>query len=96
MPGGKLWTQLDRLGNEIYLTDERWAHIVDPDNHPEVAPFLDPVRQTVQLGRRQQDAYDPNSFQYFRAFSDLPGNNSHIVVCNSLRNNDGTSQDYLR
>ena len=29
MPDGKLWTQYDRFGNNIYLTRERWAHIID-------------------------------------------------------------------
>jgi hypothetical protein len=28
MPDGKLWTQHDRFGNSIYLTRERWAHII--------------------------------------------------------------------
>ncbi len=28
MPDGKLWTQRDHFGNEIYLTRERWAHII--------------------------------------------------------------------
>ncbi len=28
MTSGNLWTQVDRFGNEIYLTAERWAHIV--------------------------------------------------------------------
>ncbi len=41
MSNGKLWTQRDRFGNEIYLTEERWAHIIDLDNHPEVEPFFD-------------------------------------------------------
>ncbi len=46
MTSGKLWTQVDRFGNEIYLTAERWAHIVAPDNHPEVGPFFEQVRET--------------------------------------------------
>jgi len=29
MPDGKLWTQRDRFGNDIYVTRERWAHIID-------------------------------------------------------------------
>lgn len=32
MSDGKLWTQRDRFGNEIYLTRERWAHIINPDS----------------------------------------------------------------
>jgi hypothetical protein len=39
MPGGKLLEQQDRFGNKIYLTYERWLHIIEPDNHPEVEPF---------------------------------------------------------
>lgn len=30
-----MWTQCDRFGNDIYLTHERWQHIIDPDNHPD-------------------------------------------------------------
>ncbi len=62
MVAGKLWTQRDRFGNEIYLTSERWAHIIDPDNHPEVEPFFDYLIETIKLGRRRQDVYDPNGY----------------------------------
>jgi len=27
----KRWMVRDRYGNDIYLTDERWEHIIDPD-----------------------------------------------------------------
>lgn len=96
MPAGKLWTQRDRFGNEIYLTRERWAHIIDPDNHPEVAPFSDYVIETIRLGRRRQDPYDPNSYQYYRSFPDLPDDNTHLVVCVRFRwrtNPDGSMQE---
>ena len=82
---GKLWTQRDRFGNEIYLTRERWAHIVDPNNHPEVEPYFAYVKEAIRLGHRRQDAYDPNSYQYFRAFSDLPDDQTHVVVCVRFR-----------
>lgn len=81
----KLWTQRDRFGNEIYLTSERWAHIIDPDNHPEIEPFFDYVRQTISSGRRRQDRYAPNSYQYYRSYPDLPGYNTHMVVCVRFR-----------
>lgn len=93
MPGGKLWTQRDRFGNEIYLTRERWAHIIDPDNHPEVAPFFDEMTETIRLGRRHQDPYDPNGYRYYRSFAGLPGDNTHLVVCVRFRwhvDRDGT------
>jgi hypothetical protein len=85
MPDGKLWRQRDRFGNDIYLTHERWAHIIDPDNHPEVEPYFDYVRETIRLGRRRQDPYDPNGYQYYRSFPDLPDDNTHLVVCVRFR-----------
>lgn len=85
MPGGKLWTQRDRFGNDVYLTRERWSHIIDPDNHPQVEPYFAYVRETIRLGHRRQDAYDPNSYQYFRAFNDLPDDQTHMVVCVRFR-----------
>ena len=85
MPGGRLWSQRDRFGNEIYLTRERWAHIIDPDNHPEVAPFFDSVAETIRLGRRRQDPYNPNGYQYYRSFANLPDDNTHLIVCVSFR-----------
>jgi len=96
MPDSKLWTQRDRFGNEIYLTRERWNHIIDPDNHPEIEPFFDHVAETIRQGRRRQDAYDPNSYQYYRAFADLLDDNTHLVVCVRFRwhtDPDGTVRE---
>jgi hypothetical protein len=85
MPDGKLWIQEDRFKNEIYLTYERWQHIIDIDNHPEMEPYLDYLRETIRLGRRRQDVYDPHSYKYYRAFPNLPDDNTHIVVCVCFR-----------
>ena len=85
MSDGKLWTQRDRFGNEIYLTHERWAHIIDPDNHPEIEPFFDDMRETIRLGRRRQDRYDPDGYQYYRSFPGLHNDNTHLVVCVRFR-----------
>jgi hypothetical protein len=64
MSDGILWTQRDRFGNEIYLTRERWAHIVAPDDHPEMAAVFEHLAETIRYGRRRQDACDPNGYQY--------------------------------
>ena len=37
MSDGKRWTILDTYGNHIYLTHERWKHITEPFNHPEMS-----------------------------------------------------------
>jgi len=43
------------------------------------------VRETIRRGRRRQDPYDPQSYKYYAAFSDLPDANSHVVVCVRFR-----------
>jgi len=96
MPDGKLWTQKDRFGNEIYLTHERWAHIINSDNHPEVEPFWDQIAETIQLGHRRQDSYDPNGYRYYQPYSNLPDDNTHLIVCVRFRwptNPDGTVRE---
>lgn len=80
MNGGRLWTQQDRYGNVVYLTAERWEHIVHPENHPEVEPYFEEVRETIKRGRRKQDSLRPNAYTYRLPFSDLPDDKTHIVV----------------
>ena len=85
MSDSKMWIQRDRFGNDIYLTYERWKHITDPDNHPEIEPYFDYVRETIRLGRRRQDPYDPHSYKYYHPFPNLPDDNTHLVVCVRFR-----------
>ncbi|MCI0494949.1 hypothetical protein L0Z72_08065 [candidate division KSB1 bacterium] len=80
MNSGKRWTVRDRLGNEIYLTDERWKHIIDPMNHPEMIGFEEHLKDTIRLGRRQQDSLNPQKYRYIKAFNDLVKANTHIVA----------------
>lgn len=77
---GKIWTQRDRFGNDIYLTCERWDHIIKPDNHPEVEPYGDHLRETIRLGWRKQDPIIPNAYKYYREFDDLPEGMNHLVA----------------
>lgn len=68
----------DGFGHEIYLTDERWQHIVD--EHPEMEGFEQRVLDTLRLGRRFQDSVRPDVFLYSRDCPDLPAGNTTIVV----------------
>ena len=36
---GKRWPVQDRDGTPTYLTEERWQHIVEANNHPEMADY---------------------------------------------------------
>lgn len=80
LQSGKAWTVTDRYGNEIYLTWERWAHILE--FHPEMEPFIDDIRHTVQTARRRQDPRNPHKWFYVRwHLSGLePWNNCTVVV----------------
>lgn len=80
MNSGKRWTVRDRWGNEIYLTVERWKHIIDPINHPEMYAFEKHLKDTIRLGLRKQDSLNPQKYRYIKAFNDLVKRNTHIVA----------------
>lgn len=70
----------DRQDNEIYLTEERWQHIIDPINHPEMSAYEEHLKETLQKGERKQDSLNPRKYRYTRAFADLVEDNTHIVA----------------
>ncbi|MBS1249183.1 MAG: hypothetical protein MAG431_00756 [Chloroflexi bacterium] len=77
---GKRWTVYDRGGNPIYLTQERWEHIVDANNHPEMLAYEEYLRLTLKQARRRQEALNPRKYRYAHQFHDLPDDVNHIVV----------------
>jgi hypothetical protein len=77
---GRRWTIRDRYGNEIYLTEERWNHIVEDSNHPELEAYEDYIQDVIQLGRRKQDTLNPQKYRYSKEYPDLIEDNTHIVV----------------
>ena len=80
MTDGIRWTVHDRSGNPVYLTEERWHHITQPHNHPDMLHFEAELMQTIQLSRPKQDAVNPQKYSYVRAFDNLGDDNTHIVV----------------
>lgn len=77
---GRRWTVVDRYGNEVYLTDERWKHIIEDINHPELEDYEDYVQDVIRTGRRKQDALNPQKYRYSKHYEDLVEYNTHIVV----------------
>ena len=53
------WTVQDRSGNNIYLTQERWEHIIESINHPEMEDYEEERKETVTTGSRKQDSLNP-------------------------------------
>lgn len=86
------WTVQDRWGNEIYLTEERWRHILE--RHEELTGLFDEVLETLRRGQRRQEALDPHRYRYRRLCEALPPEFSHIVVAVVFRHKerpDGTT-----
>jgi hypothetical protein len=90
MTGPIRWIVKDKYGNTIYLTQERWQHVIETTNHPEMEDYEDELKETVHLGVRRQDPVNPQKYRYTKAFDNLPSHNTHIVaiVLFSLKEND--------
>jgi hypothetical protein len=80
MESGIRWKVRDRSGNEIFLTQERWQHIIEPFNHPEMNDFEKELKQTIRQGKRKQDALNPRKYRYSKAFANLAQDNTHIIA----------------
>ncbi len=79
----KKWIVTDRQGREIYLTQERWEHILS--GHPELDGQLDDVLKTIRLGRRKQTKRDQQTFFYYQRVHDLPEPYDTIMVFVAFR-----------
>jgi hypothetical protein len=85
----KRWTVRDRYDNDIYLTQERWEHITQSINHPEMLGYESHLKETVQSGRRKQDPLNPHKYRYVKAFVDLAQDNTHIIAIVLFRFGEG-------
>ena len=74
------WTVKDRFGNSIYLTQERWEHIIESINHPEMEEYEEELKETIKSGTRKQDTLNPQKYRYSKDFDNLPVDNTHIVA----------------
>jgi hypothetical protein len=77
---GRRWLVHDRYSDAIYLTDERWQHIISPDNHPEMIDFEAQLKSTLETATRKQDSLNPRKYRYAKAFDNLAEENTHIVA----------------
>jgi hypothetical protein len=76
MQSGRRWSVQDAHKNTVYITDERWQHILE--SHPEMEEHEAELRETVRLGGRSQDSLNPQKFRYLRRFGGLWDDNTHL------------------
>jgi len=74
----KKWTIQDRYGNTIYLTEERWNHILE--SRPEMELLLEQFLDTVGTGRRRQEALLPNEYRYYKQSDELLPRNNYLIA----------------
>lgn len=81
----------DRYGNRVYMTTERWQHILD--RRPWLESFHAEVLATVRHGRRRQDPLDAAKYRYYRRCSELLPEYNHLVtLVRFSETSDGTGQ----
>jgi len=96
----RLWTVQDKYGNEIYLTEERWLHITEDINHPDMTGRMAELQDTIRFGNRKQDPLNPQKYRYTKRFDSLDEYNTHIVsvvLCrfNQTENGHIASNNYI-
>jgi len=77
---GKRWTVQDRYGNFVYLTQERWEHVIDETGHPELESYEEWLKTTIKKGRRRQEPLNPRKYRYYHLFDDLPDDVNYLVA----------------
>ncbi len=91
-----LWTVQDRYGNEVYLTHERWEHIIEPINHPEMIDYAHHLQETIRRGKRKQDPLNPQKYRYAMQFDGLSVDNTDIIAIVLFRYKVGKMGDPIR
>jgi len=83
----------DRYGNIIYLTDERWEHIIE--RHPEFTQHRTKILATVRLGKRRRDTFSLDTFYYNKTFHQLTGKLKSIEVVVIFRWQDDRPNNFI-
>ena len=81
--GVKRFEVTDRDGRKIYLTEERWEHILS--RHLELAGRREDVLETIRRGRRRQAERDPQTFLYYYRVESLSEPYNLIAVIVAFR-----------
>jgi len=68
----------DKYGNLVYLTDERWDHIIE--GHGILNGHRAEILSTVRSGKRRRSPYHPEIFFYKKTFRHLKGRLQKIEV----------------
>lgn len=68
----------DKYGNEIYITEERWQHVLE--RHPEMSDCYQMLLKTIRTGKRKRRKREPSKFTYTRKFKNLSKGNAIVAI----------------
>lgn len=90
------WTVQDRYGNRIYLTQERWEHIIESINHPEMEDYEEELKETMNTGSRKQDSLNPQKYRYSKKFATFASTAANTRVWSRSTHRDFASSHFHR
>lgn len=73
------WEVYDRYGNKIYMTSERWQHILH--SRPWLADCHGEMLMTLRQGRRKQDTLNSRKYKYYWPCNTLLPDFNHNCCC---------------
>ena len=56
------WEVYDQYGNKVYMTGERWQHILH--SRPWLADYHDDILNTLRKARRKQDTLNLHKYKF--------------------------------
>ena len=69
----------DQFGRTVYLSRERWSHI--NQEHPEVAPFLEHIKQALESPDSfNKSNFDENVIYYYNYFKSKDNGAKYLLV----------------
>ena len=72
------WNVPDRYGNRIYMTSERWQHVLQ--SRPWLGEHHADILNTLRQGRRKQDTLDVRKYKYYWPCDRLLPEFNHFVA----------------
>ena len=72
------WEVHDRYGNHIYMTSERWQHVLQ--SRPWLAEYHADLLNALRQGRRKQDTLDARKYKYYWPCDRLRPEFNHLVA----------------
>ncbi len=84
----RLFETKDKLGKKVYLTKERWAHIVT--EHPEVLPYFQEFSEIfLRPTRISSREYDQQVKYYYQYYKHRTPSAKYLLIIVNYLNGEG-------